>query len=73
MVTLIDTKRRIDPARLGKGHDVPATRVGPTCEMSELDGLIGPSRPFGKLDGVVDPTRPFGELNCSSDSEIHFS
>ncbi|KAF2575339.1 hypothetical protein F2Q70_00002659 [Brassica cretica] len=73
MVTPIDTKRRIDPERLGKGHDVPATRVGPTCQMGELDGFIGPSRPFGELDGVVDPTRPFGELECSSDSEIHFS
>ncbi|KAL0815549.1 hypothetical protein Bca101_071993 [Brassica carinata] len=49
MVILIDTKRRIDPARLGKGHEVQSmeTRVDPTRQMGELDGVADPTRPFG--------------------------
>ena len=87
MVTPIDTKRMIDLTRLGKGHEVQstATRIDPTRQMGELDGVMDPNRPFdelngvmdptrpfGELDGMADPTLPFGELDCSSDSEIHF-
>ena len=77
MVTPIDTKRKINPARLSKRHEVQSTttRVGPTRQMDELDGVIGPTHSFGELDCVADPspTRQMGELDCSSDSEIHFS
>ncbi|KAF2582366.1 hypothetical protein F2Q68_00004860 [Brassica cretica] len=77
MVTLIDTKRGINPLRLGKGHEVQSTEtrvgpthqkgkldgvIGPTRQMGELDGVAGPTRQMGKLDGVIDPTRPFGCL-----------
>ena len=62
MVTPIDTKRMIDPPRLGERHEVHSMVPG-----------VGPSRQTGELDGVIGPTRPFGELDCSSDSEIHFS
>ncbi|KAG2270565.1 hypothetical protein Bca52824_065120 [Brassica carinata] len=36
MVILIDTKRRIDPARLGKGH-----------EVQSMETRVDPTRPFG--------------------------
>ncbi|KAF2609686.1 hypothetical protein F2Q70_00011769 [Brassica cretica] len=65
MVTPIDTKRGIDPPRLGERHEVqsPATGVGPTRQMDKLDGVIGPTRQMGELDGVIGPTRPFGDLD----------
>ncbi|WZZ44842.1 hypothetical protein YC2023_041101 [Brassica napus] len=79
MVTPIDTKRGINPLRLGKGHEVQSTEtrvgptrqkgnldgvIGPTRQMDELDGVAGPTRQMGKLDGVIYPTRPFGELDA---------
>ncbi|KAF3537948.1 hypothetical protein F2Q69_00021798 [Brassica cretica] len=65
MVTPIDTKRGIDPSRLGEGHEVQsrARGVGPTRRTGELDGAFGPTRSFGEFDGVIDPTHPFSELD----------
>ena len=78
MVTPIDTKRGIDPSRLGEGHEVwstargggPTRRTskldgvfGPTRRTGEFDGVFGPTRRTGELDDVIDPTRMFGELD----------
>ena len=52
MVTLINTKGRIDLTRLGKGHEVQstATRIGPTRQMGELDGVMDPTHLFDELE-----------------------
>nr|VDC76178.1 unnamed protein product [Brassica rapa] len=74
MVTPIDTKRGIDPPRLGERHEVRSTPRGvgpgefdrmhrPTRRTGKLDGMLSPTRKTGELDGVIDPTRGTSELD----------